>query len=164
MAGAYYEEHIVKRKRITEYLNLPELQGLPEERIPFVVEYLKDLDPRRAAEACGYENPDYGFTIRKEPAVARAIEFQLKRRVTEAGIDAQWVLEEAVDNHFLARQAGDLRTSNAALQLIGKIASVDAFAADKVVVVDNEDMKERLERGRRRVAEATAAKTGRSFI
>ena len=151
----------MSRKRFL--LNLPEVEGLSEQQILFLIEYMKDFNAFRAAEAAQYADPAYGHTLLKQEAMARAVGIQLKRRLDDAAIDAAWVLDEMVDNHYLARQAGDLKASNTALQAIGKLATVDAFAADKVVVTDDEKMRERLERGRQRVAEMASAKV-RSFI
>src|SRR5699024_12369920 len=65
-------------------------------------------------------------------------------------ISAEWLLYEMVDNHKLARQAGNLSASNKALELIGKMAVVDAFAADKIELKVGEELAERLIRGRER--------------
>ena len=144
-------------------LNLPEVDGLTEQQILFLIEYMKDFNAFRAAEAAQYADPAYGHTLLKQDAMARAVGIQIKKRLDDAAIDAAWVLDELVDNHYLARQAGDLKTSTSALQTIGKLATVDAFAAEKVVVTDDEKMRERLERGRQRVAEQ-AATPRRSFL
>lgn len=141
------------KRRAADYLNMPEVAGLSEDRIIFVVEYLKDLNHARAAEVIGLQ-PEYGYKIVKEEAVAAAIARQLRKRLDDAAIDTEWVLTEMVDNHYLARQQGDLKASNTALQMIGKLSVVDAFAADKVVIADDDKIRERLERGRQRVAEA----------
>ena len=150
------------KRRAADYLNMPEIAGLTEDRIMFVVEYMKDLNPARASETIGL-SAEYGYKIVKEPAVAAAIAIQLKRRLQEAAIDTEWVLTERVDNQYLARQQGDLKASNTALQMIGKLSVVDAFAADKVIITDDEKIRERLERGRQRIADAKAPTTERFF-
>ena len=144
-------------------LNLPEVDGLTQQQIIFVIEYLKDYNPVRAAEVAGYRDPSYGHSLLHTEAVARAVALQVRRRLEEAAIDGAWVMQELRDNHYLARHAGDLKASNTSLQLLGKLSTVDAFAADKVVVTDDEKMRERLERGRQRVAEEAKSKE-RSFV
>lgn len=137
------------------------------QRITFVVEYLKDYNPRRAAEAAQYADPSYGYTLlNDDELVKKALSLVVSRRLQESDIDAEWLLYEAVDNHMLARQAGNLSASNSALQLIGKIALVDAFASDKIEVIGNEEVVARLARGRKRASEKTeeGEGEGHSFL
>jgi len=127
-----------------------ELVGLDPQRCNFVIEYCKDWSARRAAEASGY-SPDYGYTLRDEPAVVEAIGRILSERLEASHIDAEWVLMEAVDNHLIARQQGNISASNTALNLVAKHTFVDAFAAEKVEVSSDKEVMERLLRGRRRL-------------
>jgi len=60
------------------------------------------------------------------------------------------VLMEAVDNHMIARQQGNISASNTALGLCAKHKMVDAFAAEKIEVNSDKDIMERLQRGRKR--------------
>ena len=88
----------------------------------------------------------------KDARVKAAIDLVIARRMQQSDIDAEWLLYEAVDNHYLARQNGDLKSSNTALALIGKITLVDAFAAEKLEVIGDKEIAERLARGRKRAA------------
>jgi len=126
-----------------------ELVGLDPPRCSFVIEYCKDWSARRAAEASGF-SPDYGYKLRDEPAIVEAINRILSERLEASHIDAEWVLMEAVDNHRIARQQGNISASNTALNLVAKHTLVDAFAAEKVDVSSDREVMERLLRGRKR--------------
>ena len=56
-----------------------------------------------------------------------------------------------LDNHRLARQKGNISASNNALNIIAKLASVDAFAAEKVQIEGSEEVAARLQRARKRM-------------
>jgi len=129
------------------------LQGIPYDEFNFVIEYVKDFNPRRAAVACGME-PEKGYAYRKKPNVVKAIEAVLAKRLEASDIDAEWVLMEAVDNVLIARQKGQIAASNSALQLVAKHCMVDAFAADKVKIDTADDVVERLKRARKRTEQA----------
>lgn len=124
--------------------------GLTPKETAFVIEYSKDFDARRAAAAAGY-SPDSGYTIRDKPLVQASLDRILQARLDVSHIDAEWVLMELVDNHLIARATGKLTASNTALQTIAKLAKVDAFAAEKVLVAGDEAVMERLQRARQRM-------------
>ena len=117
----------------------------------FVVEYQKDNDARRAAKVAGYA-PDEGLGIREKPEVKKALLYLLESRLDKVEIDAEWVLREAVDNHHISRQKGNMSASNKALDLIARHAAVDAMSAEKVTVNTSEEIRARLQRGRERAA------------
>lgn len=127
-----------------------ELTGLKPQHANFVIELVKDFAPRRAAEASGY-SPDYGAALKEKPEIKAAIEHVLAQRLEASHIDAEWVLMEAVDNHLIARQQGNISASNTSLNLVAKHVFVDAFAAEKVTVTDDKEVMERLLRGRKRL-------------
>jgi phage terminase small subunit len=127
--------------------------NLPPKKACFVVEYIKDFAPRRAAEASGY-SADYGYRLLEEPEVSNAIEYIIQQRLEVNMIDADWLLNEMVDNHMIARQQGNITASNTALNMVGKHKRVDAFAADKIKVSTDADVVDRLVAARRRVSEA----------
>ncbi len=126
---------------------------LPMKKAMFVVEYIKDFAPRRAAEASGYA-ADTGYKLLTEPDVSAAIEKVIQQRLEENMIDADWLLNEMVDNHLIARQQGNITASNTALNMVGKHKRIDAFAADKIKVSTDSDVVDRLEAARRRVAQS----------
>jgi len=132
-------------KRITA----ADIIGLKPKYAAFVIEYLKDFGARRAAEASGFE-ADYGYTLLDRPEIKEAINEALRRRLEATDIDAEWVLMEAVDNHCIARQQGNITASNTALNLVAKNVFVDAFAAEKVEMNSDKEIMERLLRGRKR--------------
>ena len=134
-------------------INLKELFnfGITDIRVSnFVIEYVKDFDARRAATASGFP-PDEGFEIRDTEAVRNALVYIMQKKLDSVTIDAEWLLGELVDNHLIARMQGKISVSNAALNIIAKHASVDAFAAEKVEIKGHEAVREKLKRGRERV-------------
>jgi hypothetical protein len=130
-------------------ITVTELTGLKPKEALFVVEYVKDCAARRAAEASGYA-PDSGYGLLQKDHIMKAIENILAQRLEASHIDAEWVLMEAVDNHRIARQRGNISASNTALTLCAKHVYVDAFAAEKVEVSSDKEIMERLLRGRKR--------------
>ena len=126
-----------------------DMHGLKPNELNFVIEYCKDFSARRAAEASGYA-PDTGYSIKEKPHIAAAIQKVLNSRLDASHIDAEWVLMEAVDNHMIARQTGNISASNTALNLVAKHTFVDAYAAEKVEVSSDADVMARLLRGRER--------------
>lgn len=127
-----------------------ELTGLKHQHMNFVIEYVKDFSARRAAEASGY-SPDYGHTLKDLHDITAAINRVLESRLEASDIDAEWVLMEAVDNHMIARQNGNISASNTALNLVAKHSMVDALAADKIEVTSDKEIMDRLTRGRKRM-------------
>jgi phage terminase small subunit len=123
---------------------------LPPKKANFVVEYIKDFAPRRAAEASGF-SADHGYVLLKEPAVSDAVEYIIQQRLEVNMIDADWLLNEMVDNHMIARQQGNITASNTALNMVGKHKRVDAFAADKIKVSTDADVVDRLAAARQRL-------------
>lgn len=128
-----------------------ELVGLTPQEARFVTEYVKDYNARRAAKAAAY-SPDHGYRLLEEPNIAAAIQHITMNALEAAHIDAQWVLMEAVDNHQIARQTGNISASNTALRMIMNHSQVDAVASNKVDVEVTTDtaVHERLARGRHR--------------
>ena len=137
-------EVMVKRITVTH------LTGLKPKEANFVIEYCKDFDARRAARSSGYE-PDTGYQLLKKEPIAKCIDHILESRLESSHIDAEWVLMEAVDNHLIARQQGNISASNTSLGLVAKHKMVDAFAAEKVEVHSDQEVMDRLMRGRARL-------------
>ena len=132
-------------------IDFPILGILTSAKAVFVTEYTKDFSARRAAEVLGYD-PQWGYALLKDDDVKRAIANVVAYRQANSNIDAQWVLDEAVDNHRIARQHGNLAASNAALNLVSKHKSVDALASAQinVNVTLDEDIMNRIKQGRKR--------------
>lgn len=134
-------------------ITITELTGLTPKEANFVIEFCKDFDARRAAAASGYK-PDSGYELRDRVHTAAAIARVIASRLDASHIDAEWVLMEAVDNHLIARQRGNISASNTALTLVAKHTFVDAFAAEKVDLTSDREIMERLLRGRKRLLES----------
>lgn len=132
-------------------ITIADMISLPPKEAMFVVEYIKDFAPRRAAEASGY-SADTGYRLLDKPEISRAIEHIIQQRLEVNQIDADWLLNEMVDNHMIARQQGNITASNTALNMVGKHKRVDAFAADKIKVSTDADVVDRLVLARKRLA------------
>lgn len=115
----------------------------------FVIEYVKDYAGRRAAQASGFA-PEYASTLLDRDDIKAVLGEMLSREMTLAEIDADWLLAELKDNHEISRYQGNMSTSNAALNMIGKHKRVDAFAADKIKVTTDADAAEQLSAGLQR--------------
>lgn len=144
------------RKTTTSFTSVP----LSDADHLFVVEYCKDCNARRAARAVG-RPADKGAVIRAQPDVSAAIAAVFQRRESQSDIDADWLKWELVDNHQIGRQLGNLPASNAALNMLAKLGDLDAYAAEKVHVTTDEELMERLRRGRARNAKG---RKGVSFL
>lgn len=145
-------------------LTTEELTGLKPAHYNFVVEYLKDFAPRRAAEASGFA-PETGYELLRRDDIKNALQKALSRRLEAADIDPEWVLMELAHNHQIARQQGKISASNTALGTIAKLAMVDAFAAEKVMMATDEEVMQRLQRARKRAVIPTDPDPGEvSFI
>ena len=128
-----------------------QLRKLHPKKAAFVVEYVKDFSARRAAEMAGF-SPDYGYKIIEEDGVLDLIDDIIADRLERNLIDADWLLQEMVDNHMIARHQGNITASNTALNMVGKHKRVDAFAADKIKVSTDADVMDRLTAARHRIA------------
>lgn len=133
-------------------ITIADIIKLPPKKANFVVEYIKDFAPRRAAEASGYA-PDTGHSLLKQSEVSDAIEHIIQKRLEVNCIDSDWLLFEMIDNHMIARQQGNITASNTALSMVGKHKRVDAFAADKIKVSTDADVVDRLVAGRKRLSD-----------
>ena len=133
-------------------ITITDITGLKPKHANFVIEYCKDFDARRAARSSGWQ-PDSGYEILNREDVAAAIDHILESRLEASHVDAEWVLMEAVDNHLIARQQGNISASNTALGLCAKHKMVDAFAAEKIEVNSDKEIMARLQRGRQRLNE-----------
>ena len=118
----------------------------------FAVEFVKDFNQGRAAKDIG-KSPSLATKYMQRVTVISCIDLIVQARQENGILNAEWLLHEMLDNHRLARSAGNLTASNTALNLLAKHVSIDAYAALKIDVQDN-TVVERLQRGRANVAKA----------
>lgn len=142
-------------KRVT----IQELTGCTPQEANFVIEYTIDFDVRRASRASGWA-AESGRKIRDKPNVMAAIQAILLNRMDAASINAEWVLLAAYDNYRVAHANKNVTAANTALTIIAKHSAVDAFAAEKLTLVDDRDIKAKLDRGRDRVAALARGEDG----
>ena len=131
-------------------LTIQNMTGLDPQHVAWVIEYVKDFKPRRASTVVGW-SPDGAYAVRDKPEVQAAVYRILQHRLDDSHIDAAWALSEAADNHYLAREAGNISASNTALGLVMKHRAVNAFAADEVHIATSQEITDRLARGRKRM-------------
>ena len=89
--------------------------------------------------------------IKNDDAIQLALNNILQSRLESSHIDAEFLMYELLDNHRIAREKGNITASTSALATIGKLALVDAFAAEKTIVASDQDVMNRLSRGRSRM-------------
>lgn len=148
--------------------------GLTPKQERFVQEYMIDLNATQAAIRAGYSEDTahaIGSENLRKPLVAEAIETLMTKRAEAVGIDATWVLEQAVrlyrrctqdvlplldkkgnqlqDDEGNALFAFDARGAAAALTMVGKHVRVNAFQ-EVVQHKGLEGLADRIERASKR--------------
>ncbi len=94
----------------------------------FVSEYLVDHNATKAIQRCGYKGkrPDVvGHQTLSKPWVKEMIAVRAQKKAEKAGVNAQWVLDEAVANYKQAKEfnslnPADLFETNGSLKPISK--------------------------------------------
>lgn len=111
----------------------------------FITEYLRDMNASRAAVAAGYDS-DEGFKLKADKEIDDVVCELIQHEIISSIPNSEWVKHQLVENHKIARQMGNMPASNKALELLGKHADIDAFAAQKVQVQGDDVLIERLNR------------------
>ena len=112
---------------------MKDMTGCNNDEAFFLIEYIKDRNAHRAAIACGM-SADWAYKTLKKDHVIATIERVMLFRMKHSVYDAEWHLQQLVENHEIARHDGKISASNQALHQIGKHAAVDSFAAEKVQI------------------------------
>lgn len=115
----------------------------------FLSVYLATFNAQLAAMRAGI-TVEEAYDLLKDSSFRAAMDAQYAKVFGTPKIDANWVLRELVENHFIARQTGNLAASNAALNLIAKHALVDAFSAVKIEAVGDREKIDRILAARKR--------------
>lgn len=94
----------------------------------FAQELAKAATLGDAYVAAGYARNDKNAArLRKNEGVADRLAELMAGAAEKAKIDAAWVLEQAVDLHKKAKEAGAFSPAARALELVGKHVEVQAF-------------------------------------
>jgi len=96
----------------------------------FVGEYLLDLNATKAAVRAGYSMKtarQMGAENLSKPAISEAIATSIQQRNTQARVDSDWVLSQAVKIYEGAWAKNDFKAALRALEMIGKHVDVQAF-------------------------------------
>ena len=132
-------------------LTMEDMVGLSNDEACFLIEYFTDRNAQRAATAIN-RSSDWAYKTLKKEHFMEALERVTLFRMKHSVYDAEWHLQNLVENHYIARQEGKISASNQALHQIGKHAAVDSFAAEKVQIQGADAIIERLTRSRSRLA------------
>lgn len=103
---------------------------LTEKQQAFVDAYREDPNGTQAAIRAGYaaRSADIqSVKLLKLTKIRKAIAYGVKARSERMDVDADWVLQELIDLHRLARGAGNLYVAKSCLDSIGKHIDVGAF-------------------------------------
>lgn len=124
------------------------MSKLTEKQKAFCREYIIDFNATQSAIRAGYSKKTagaVGFENLKKPEIMEVIAELIDARAEKAGINAQWVLDKAVELHARCMQAEpvyeyidgekvatgeykfDSSTAARSLELIGKHVDVQAF-------------------------------------
>lgn len=104
--------------------------GMTPKQEAFAREYLIDLNATQAAIRAGYSRgtaKEQGCVLLTNPNVAQFVADGIAVRAAQTGIDARWVLEQAVEVYRAARDDDKLSEALRALEHIGKHVDVGAF-------------------------------------
>ena len=108
--------------------------GLTAKQARFVEEFLVDMSKEGAAARAGYSRKT---NLMKLKAVKAAVDRRLLEQKTHREINKEWLLEQLVENHSLARAYGELNNSNSSLKMVGQHVMVQGFV-DKHVIGGDE--------------------------
>jgi phage terminase small subunit len=114
------------------------VRSLTAKQQRFVDEYLRDLKATGAAVRAGYSKnraAEIGYQLLQKTTVSAAVAEAMSKRSKETGIDAKYVLVQAVKIHERCMREGHFNAVGAikSLELIGKHVNVRAFM-DRVEV------------------------------
>lgn len=96
----------------------------------FCHEYLFDLNAAQAAIRAGYSKKcakEIGFQNLTKLHISQFITKEKAKRIAEAKVDANWVLEKAVSLHGACVKAKDNSNAARSLEIVGKHVDILAF-------------------------------------
>jgi len=96
----------------------------------FCREFIIDLNATQAAVRAGYSERTARITASRllsNVNIASRINELKEKREKKVGIDAQWVLERAVELHNICVKEKEYNAANKSLEIVGKHISVNAF-------------------------------------
>lgn len=96
----------------------------------FCREFIIDLNATQAAIRAGYSKKtagSVGSENLQKPEIQSRINDLKAKREKKVGIDAQWVLERAVELHNICVKEKEYNAANKSLEIVGKHISVNAF-------------------------------------
>ena len=99
--------------------------ALTDKQKRFADEYLIDMNATAAYLRAGYNSSEAAARVSASklltnPNIVEYIESKQKRLSVKTEITAEWVIQEFIENHKMARELGELQASNKALENIGK--------------------------------------------
>lgn len=99
--------------------------ALTDKQVRFIDEYMIDMNATAAYGRAGYTaegnsaEASASRLLRNVKIQAEIVKRQQKMQ-EKAGLSVQWLIEEMIENHRLARELGEIANSSKALEMLGK--------------------------------------------
>ena len=134
-----------KRKPVTRH----DVQLAEDWQALFVLEFAKDLDVLRAAQAIQI-SVDTAYEWLGEDKITAAIRNVMLKRAEQYRVDPEWLMQEWQDLYELCKQHRAFSTAVQCLKEMGRLGTVDAYAPEKVELKGDREIVEKLARARNR--------------
>lgn len=98
---------------------------LTDKELAFAMEYAKDWNKKQAAIRAGYSEDcaaDIGFELANKPHVQLRVRTIQNARAKRTEVSVEWCIDQFVDLYALARDIGDMKAANKAMENLAKIA------------------------------------------
>lgn len=124
------------------------MADLNERQTLFVLEYIKDFNASRAARDAGYSEKtagSQGFDLLKKPEIQQAIAKALEERTERLKVDADWVLQRAVElwnanlGHLLVTPENGMPYYDLSKATPEQLAAIDSLHLETVTEKDDSD-------------------------
>jgi len=119
---------------------LPKGAELNPKQKAFCVEYVKDSNATQAAIRAGYSPKTAsakGCQLLRIVKIQESLTMFTEKKAKDVGVNAAWVLAEAIDLYKECRLEGDRTAANKSLDNVGR--HIDIKAWDKTVAIDASD-------------------------
>lgn len=120
---------------------MPKGVKLTDRQELFCKEYLIDLNASQAAIRSGYSKKTadrIGWENLKKPELQKRLTELKMEREERLQVDADWVLEQAMEMYGLCREGGDSSNAKGFLEMCGKHVNVKAFDKGASINLDKD--------------------------
>lgn len=99
--------------------------ALTDKQVRFIDEYMIDMNASAAYLRAGYECNEATARANASRLLTNAnilaeIDNRQKKVQEKAGLSVEWLINEFIENHKMAKQLGEVANSNKSLELLGK--------------------------------------------